>query len=126
MLEDYPLYKNVEFRRRPLLEVAKVIVEKLRENGYTTEDQPHRQALALAGECGEFVEAYRRYTGQARRTDTLEHVIEELADVIITAYVTAAEKGWDLDSAIQRKLAILFTRGWREGNDSNPQETVDV
>jgi len=97
-----------------LMESAYLIVDHLRANGFTKEDQPHRQALAVAGEAGEFVEAYRRYTGQARRSDTREHVIEELADVMITAAVTTAENHWPLDAAIQAKLEIIFTRGWRE------------
>lgn len=76
--------------------------------------QRDRQALALAEEVGEFVGAWRRYTGQARRTDTYDHVREELADVVITAYVLAAEHLLDLDDAIERKLEKIYSRGWRE------------
>lgn len=97
-----------------LEKAAEEIVRELRKNGFTAEEQPHRQALALAEEVGEFVGAYRRWTGQARRTDIESHVIEELSDVVITAYVTAAEHGWDLNSAIRYKLSEIMSRGWRE------------
>lgn len=90
------------------------IVHELRANGFTVESQPERQALALAEEVGEFVGAWRRWRGQARRSDTVEHVREELSDVVITAYVTAAEQGWDLNADIRTKLAEIMTRGWRE------------
>ena len=93
------------------------IVHNLRDNGFTLEEQPDRQALALAEEAGEFVGAYRRWRGLARRTDTETHVIEELADVVITAYVTAAERGWPLERYIKDKLGVIMTRGWREVMD---------
>lgn len=99
--------------------MARHIHIKLEQNGFTHADQPDRQALALAEEVGEFIGAYRRWRGMARRTDTVEHVIEELADVVITAFVAAAEYGWDLDAAIDNKLEIILTRGWREENAGN-------
>lgn len=103
---------------------AKAIVFHLRENGFTKESQPDRQALALGEEVGEFIGAWRRYRGMARRTDSLDHVIEELADVVITAFVTADEQGWDLDSAIIKKMNIILHRGWRE-NETVPQTNTN-
>jgi NTP pyrophosphatase (non-canonical NTP hydrolase) len=50
----------------------------------------HQQVLALAEETGEFTAAYRRWAGLARRTGTRHDMTAELADVTITAYVTAA------------------------------------
>lgn len=41
----------------------------------------------------------------------------ELADVVIAAYVTAHVLGIDLRAAIEDKLAVIFTRGWRDGGD---------
>ncbi len=96
-----------------LVEPARRIADALHASGFG--DQPNRPVLALAEEVGEFVGAFRRWSGQARRSDTREHVIEELADVVITAYVTAAEWDFDLERAIQAKLDVVFTRGWREG-----------
>jgi NTP pyrophosphatase (non-canonical NTP hydrolase) len=92
--------------------IARDIVRELRKHGFTAEAQPNRQILALAEEVGEFVGAYRRWTGQARRTGTETDAKFELADIVITAYVTAAELGWDLDAIVRLKAATIFTRGW--------------
>jgi NTP pyrophosphatase (non-canonical NTP hydrolase) len=97
-----------------LADRADEVVAHLRENGFDREGGVIRQVLNLAEEVGEFVGAYRRWTGQARRSGTEEEVHAELADVVITAYVTAAEMGVDLDAAIRAKLDVVFTRGWRE------------
>ena len=75
---------------------------------------PVQQVLALAEEAGEFTAAYRRWAGMARRTGTWDEVEAELADVVITAYVTAAVLGIDLDAAARAKTAVIFTRGWRQ------------
>jgi len=72
-----------------------------------------RQVLAVAEEAGEFVGAYRRAAGLARRPGNPDQVRAELADVVITAYVAAVVLGIDLDHAITDKLAVVFTRGWR-------------
>lgn len=93
---------------------ASVIVECLRSNGFDGEHAVNRQVLALAEEVGEFVGAYRRWSGQARRTGTAREMHEELADVVITAFVTAHELGVDIEPVIAAKLAIIHTRGWRE------------
>lgn len=76
-----------------------------------------RQVLALAEEAGEFVGAYRRWSGQARRTGTEAEMFSELADVVITAYVTAREFDCDLDEWCEKKLDKVYTRGWRDDRD---------
>lgn len=80
-----------------------------------------RQVLAVAEEAGEFVGAYRRAAGLARRPGTWDDVHAELADVVITAYVTAVALGIDLDAAIAAKLAVIFARGWRAAAQHPPQ-----
>lgn len=75
---------------------------------------PVQQVLALAEEAGEFTAAYRRWAGMARRRGTWDDVRAELADVVITAYVTARVLGIDLDAAWQAKAAVILSRGWRE------------
>ena len=97
-----------------LRELARVISENLRANGFPAEGAVNRQVLALAEETGEFVGAYRRWSGQARRTGTADEMRAELADVIITAFATAEELGIDLDQAITEKANVVLTRGWRE------------
>lgn len=97
-----------------LPEAAAEIVCHLRANGFDRDSAANRQVLCLAEEVGEFVGAYRRWSGQARRGGTFTEMRAELADVVITAYVTAHELGIDLDRAIEDKLSVIFTRGWRD------------
>src|SRR5687768_6492346 len=100
-----------------MIRAAADISKALSENGFPsrTFEGYNRQALGLAEEVGEFVGAYRRWSGQARRTDTFEHVSEELADMIITAFVTAEELGIDIADELDKKLKVIFSRGWRDG-----------
>lgn len=93
---------------------AEQIVTNLRANGFDAEHGQMRQVLNLAEEVGEFVGAYRRQAGLARRSGTAEEMYAELADVVITAFVTAEEFGVDLEALIGQKLAVVFSRGWRE------------
>ena len=73
-----------------------------------------RQVLALAEEAGEAVGAARRYLGMARRTGTLDALRGELADVVITAFVTANTFTIDLPAAIEDKVSEIFARGWKD------------
>jgi NTP pyrophosphatase (non-canonical NTP hydrolase) len=79
------------------MRTAARIVHHLRANGFTARDAAQRQVLNLMEEAGEFIGAYRRWTGLARRPGTVQDVHAELADVLITAYVTAAELGLTID-----------------------------
>jgi NTP pyrophosphatase (non-canonical NTP hydrolase) len=97
-----------------LRELARVISENLRANGFPAEGAANRQVLALAEECGEFVGAYRRWSGQARRTGTAGEMSAELADVVITAFVAAEVLDVDLERALAEKANVVLTRGWRE------------
>ena len=81
---------------------------------FPRQEAPIRQVLALAEEAGEFVGAYRRWAGMARRTGPWSDVTAELADVVITAYLTAHVLGIDLDTACQHKAHIVHTRGWKD------------
>lgn len=77
---------------------------------------PVQQVLALAEEAGEFTAAYRRWAGMARRPGGWDDVCTELADVVITAYVTACVLGIDLDAAwrAKAKAEVVLARDWRE------------
>jgi NTP pyrophosphatase (non-canonical NTP hydrolase) len=99
--------------------MAQELARKLRENGFDSNDG---QVLMLGEEVGEFTGAYRRWTGRARRSDTFQHVSEELADVIIGGYVVAEYLGIDLDGEIEKKRQVIFGRGWREGQTVTPTE----
>jgi NTP pyrophosphatase (non-canonical NTP hydrolase) len=105
--------------------VAAQIAGHLNDAGFA--EQPHlRQALALAEEAGEFVGAVRRHYGMARRTGSKADVEAELADVVITAFVTAHEMDINLESAINEKLAVIFNRGWREGSIDAGEQAKDA
>ena len=97
----------------PLPAVAASLASRLREH-FDPDTLPVQQVLALAEEAGEFTAAYRRWAGLARRRGPWHDVEAELADVVITAYVTAAVLGIDLDAAARAKAEVVFTRGWRE------------
>lgn len=99
--------------RAPLPAVAASLADRLREH-FDPATLPVQQVLALAEEAGEFTKAYRRWAGLARHTGPWHEVEAELADVVITAYVTAHVLGIDLDAAARAKTEVVFTRGWRE------------
>ncbi len=73
-----------------------------------------QQVLCLSEETGEFVGAYRRWAGLARRRGPWDDVQAELADVVISAYTTADALGIDLDAAWRAKDRIILTRSWRQ------------
>ncbi|GAB3854765.1 MazG nucleotide pyrophosphohydrolase domain-containing protein [Dactylosporangium cerinum] len=96
-----------------LPDTAADIAKHLEAAGFT-ESAQLRQTLALAEEVGEFVGAVRRHAGMARRPGPFSDVEAELADVVLTAFVTAHTMGIDLRQAIEDKLAVVYTRGWRQ------------
>lgn len=91
---------------------AKTIEANIEAAGFD-ESPTVRQVLALAEEVGEFVGAFRRWSGQARRSGSFEDVESELADVVITAFVTAEVLGIKLEQQISRKFDVIMNRGWR-------------
>jgi len=81
---------------RDLPALGAFLADQLRAH-FPREAERDRQVLALAEEAGEFVGAYRRAAGMARRTGTWDQIEAELADVAITTYVTAHVLGLDAD-----------------------------
>jgi NTP pyrophosphatase (non-canonical NTP hydrolase) len=98
--------------------LPELITNMARHIGEEFPAPPHemkmRQGLALAEEAGETVGALRRYLGLARRSGTLIELEDEIADVVLTAYLLAHYVSSDLDAALHRKAEKIFTRGWRE------------
>lgn len=99
--------------RSPLTLTGAYVADRLRAH-FDQATLPVQQVLAVAEEAGEFTAAYRRWAGLARRPGTWHDVQAELADVVITAYTTAAVLGIDLDAAWRAKAQVIFTRGWRD------------
>lgn len=78
-------------------ELAERITGHLRE--HFPSDPPaerERQVFALLEEVGELTGAYRRWSGQARRTGTVTELHAELADVILSGHVLLTVYGADL------------------------------
>ena len=86
-----------------LPDIAREIVINLRANGFQP-DGGEAQVLTLMEEAGEIVGAYRRWTGRARRFGTTEELQAELADMVITAHVTAIELGYELTAVPVRLM----------------------
>lgn len=89
------------------------IAEEIKRH-FPDTDARVRQTIAMAEEVGEFVAEARRYLGMARRTGDIVAVRYELADVIITAYVTAVVFDIPIERMIEEKLQSIQTRGYRD------------
>lgn len=93
------------------------INRKLAEAGFPESESLTRQMLAMGEEIGEFLGAVRRFHGMARRRGTWDDVLNEWADVVITAFVTANTLGLtrsQMETALQSKLDVIFSRGWHD------------
>lgn len=100
-----------------LLAIGRDLAAVLRATGpqISAEAFEANQILALAEEGGEAVKAYRRWAGLSRRTGTKQAFAEELADLILTAFITAAVfDEIDIVYTLKEKLKIIYTRGWRD------------
>jgi NTP pyrophosphatase (non-canonical NTP hydrolase) len=100
-----------------LRQIARHLDARLRANrrpAITDANELDVQALCVAEEAGELVGAYRRWAGKARRTGTRRELEDEVADVLIVTACFAERAGIDLDAAIAAKLAVIYSRGWRE------------
>lgn len=92
--------------------------------GLDGREMMHAQVLCVAEEAGEFVGAFRRWVGMARRDGPFEDVEAELADVVISAYAAAHALGIDLDAAIRAKADTVLTRGWKQGSGPGGQSAA--
>jgi NTP pyrophosphatase (non-canonical NTP hydrolase) len=97
-----------------MAEHGTAVAAYLEDAGYDARDAEARQMVCLAEEAGEALKAWRRAVGWARQGGPKDAVYVELADVVITAYVTAAVMGFDLDREIAEKLNVIYTRGWKD------------
>lgn len=100
-----------------LARIAAGIQSALRENranGLTDDNALDVTALTVAEEAGELIGAYRRWSGHARRSGTLEDVAGEVADVLITTAIFAHLAGIDINEAVRTKVERIYSRGWKE------------
>lgn len=90
-----------------------VVASAIDQYGDEGKDEPVTgQAMNVAGEAGEFLEAYRRYRGGARRAASGEEVLEELADVMISSTIMFLRMNAVPAPWITAKLKKIITRGW--------------
>ena len=86
---------------------------KLASNqGATPEQWRDSQAMCVVEEAGEFIGEYRRVKGFARRAGDREHMMEELADVVISAMIMFNVLGENAEAYIQAKLLKIISRGY--------------
>lgn len=98
---------------RTIVDYADVIRRALWDH-FPREEERNRQVMCMGEEVGEFIGAARRFMGMARRDGTFEEMAEELAGVVITAYVTAEVFNVKLPEEIERKLNTILSRGYKE------------
>lgn len=67
--------------------------------------------ICMAEEAGEAAKEIRRHMGYARKVVPITDVMEELADVIISTWVTATMLNVDLWWAVEQKLQKIKERG---------------
>ena len=89
----------------------------LAEEGF----EPIDSVVHVGSEAGEFLGAWMRWAGRARRTDTEQAARFELADVVIAAYVVAEQNGWDLEQDVAEKWHIIRERGYREAGSARTE-----
>jgi len=68
-------------------------------------------------ESGEVPKAYLQMMGMHRHGDDVDedHLLEELADTVITCYAIALQRHRDLDAAIRSKHTVLMTMAMKDG-----------
>jgi len=78
---------------------------------------PERETMAqvdgLVIDVGHFLKAWRRWSGNARKSGTEGETMLALAGVVLAVHRVASVLNIDLDDAIVSKLRIIYSRGWR-------------
>jgi NTP pyrophosphatase (non-canonical NTP hydrolase) len=80
--------------------------------GASDDEWRDAQAMCVVEEAGEFIAAYRRFRGFARRDGDIKDVQEELADVVIAALMMFAVMDVDSQLYVKAKLWKVITRGY--------------
>lgn len=81
---------------------------------FSEDDEQPRHVMCVAEKTGEFVQAWRRYYGWARRSGTLGEVSAEWADIIISAFIAADVIGIDPLKSLNAAIEKVYTRGWKD------------
>lgn len=86
--------------------------------GASDEQWVSTQVIKLGSEVGEFLGAFDRFNGFARRPGDIKEVTKELADVIISAFIMFAVLDEDAEEHIKAKLHEVITRGYVNKDES--------
>lgn len=95
------------------------LVQRLVDANFDPKTLDVQQALAVVEEAGEFAQAFRRWKGMARTPGTFDAVRSELADVVITAYVTARVLDFDLDDEVTTRIMAVLSRPMRSAGGAS-------
>ncbi len=80
------------------------------EHGWWNKERPLLELICLMHcELSEAAEAYRD------PKDSEEHIVEELADVLIRIFDLCGSRGWNLEKSVLDKMAFNKTRPYRHG-----------
>lgn len=110
---------DLQFRRLTrLMDELAAEIRKYADQGASDLEWRDAQAMCVVEEAGEFIGAYRRWRGFARRDGDIDAVTSELADVIISSFVMFANLQTDAQRTIKQKLAKIVTRGYVNKDDS--------
>lgn len=78
-------------------------------HGWWEKERPILELICLMHcELSEAAEAYRKKEGD-------DHIVEELADVVIRIFDLCGSRGWNLERAITDKMEFNKTRPYRHG-----------
>lgn len=91
--------------------------------GASDEEWRDAQAMCVVEEAGEFIGAYRRWRGFARRPGEARDMHKELADVIIAAFLMFAVLDADAQMHVKAKLFDVITRGYVNKSESAPDRS---
>lgn len=104
-----------ELSFRDLVSFTEMLAAEIRKHanqGATTDEWRDAQAMCVVEEAGEFIGAYRRWRGFARRPGDFDQVTSELADVIIASFIMFVNLHEDAQVEIKKKLLKIITRGY--------------
>lgn len=82
------------------------------QQGASDDEWRDAQAMKVVEEAGEFIGAYGRWRGFARRAGTLADVTEELSDVVIASLLMFSLLDNDAQMHVKAKLFKVITRGY--------------
>lgn len=88
--------------------------------GATDDEWRDAQAMVVAEEAGEFIGAYRRWRGFARRPGEAKEMYKELSDVIIASLLMFAVLDADAQMHVKAKLHDVITRGYVNKDEAAP------